>query len=163
MDAHLLPAIRRGFAVTSEGMPKKDRGAEDQETVGDVEGGPGPLDDDHHDPVADGMDRIAAYEHDLLVYGAEVLESIDGVRIIGTAKEKASVLSFWMDSAHPHDIGQILDGEGIAIRAGHHCAQPVMQRFDIPATARASLAFYNTKEELDALGAGILKVKEVFE
>jgi cysteine desulfurase/selenocysteine lyase len=110
-----------------------------------------------------GMGRIAAYEQELLAYGTQILENISGVRIIGTAAEKAGVLSFWMDAAHPHDIGQILDGEGVAIRAGHHCAQPVMQRYGVPATARASLAFYNTKPELDALGRAIQKVKEVFE
>lgn len=110
-----------------------------------------------------GMDTIAAYEDELLAYGTQLLEDIDGLRIIGTAREKAGVLSFYMDSAHPHDIGQILDGDGIAIRAGHHCAQPVMQRFDVPATARASLAFYNTREELDALARAIQHVKEVFE
>lgn len=110
-----------------------------------------------------GMDRIHAYEEELLAYGTEVLQAIDGVRIIGTAHNKAGVLSFTMDAAHPHDIGQILSDEGIAIRAGHHCAQPVMHRFGVPATARASLAFYNTKDELDALGQAIRKVKEVFE
>jgi cysteine desulfurase/selenocysteine lyase len=109
-----------------------------------------------------GMDRINAYEHELLVYGTEVLLNVEGVRLIGTAREKASVLSFTLESAHPHDIGQILDQEGIAIRAGHHCAQPVMQRFGVPATARASLAFYNTKEEVDALGRALQKVNEVF-
>ncbi len=109
-----------------------------------------------------GIDKIAAREAELLSYGTQVLESIDGLRIIGRAKEKASVLSFIMESAHPHDIGQILDQEGIAIRAGHHCTQPLMQRFGIPATARASLSFYNTQEELDALGAALRKVNEVF-
>ncbi|MCC6487776.1 MAG: aminotransferase class V-fold PLP-dependent enzyme, partial [Candidatus Hydrogenedentes bacterium] len=96
-------------------------------------------------------------------YGTELLSSIDGVRIIGPAKEKAGVLSFTMESAHPHDIGQIFNDCGVAIRAGHHCAQPVMQRFGVPATARASLAFYNTKEDLDALAAAVHKVKEVFD
>lgn len=110
-----------------------------------------------------GMDRIAAYEKQLLAHGTRVLEDIGGVNPIGTAREKAGVLSFTMDCAHPHDIGQLLDEEGIAIRAGHHCAQPVMQRFGIPATARASLAFYNTKEELDLLGEALMKVKKVFE
>ncbi|MBI4560395.1 MAG: cysteine desulfurase [Candidatus Hydrogenedentes bacterium] len=110
-----------------------------------------------------GMDKIAAYEHELTEYGMQVLSDIGGVRMIGTSKEKAGVLSFTMDCAHPHDIGQVLDHEGIAIRAGHHCAQPVMQRFGVPATARASLAFYNTKEELDALGTALYRVKEVFE
>lgn len=110
-----------------------------------------------------GMDRIAAYEEELLDYGTQVLSSVPGLRFIGTADNKAGVLSFVMENIHPHDIGQILDDEGIAIRAGHHCAQPVMERFGVPATARASLAFYNTKEELDALAAAIRKVKEVFE
>ncbi|MCP4643116.1 MAG: cysteine desulfurase [bacterium] len=110
-----------------------------------------------------GLDRIAAYEHQLLEHGTEVLSSIDGVRLVGTAKEKAGVLSFTMDSAHPHDIGQIFDDEGIAIRTGHHCAQPVMERFGIPATARASFAFYNTKAELDAMGAAVRSVKEIFD
>ena len=93
----------------------------------------------------------------------ELLESIDGVRIVGTARDKAGVLSFTMANAHAHDIGQILSDCGVAIRAGHHCAQPVMQRFGVPATARASLAFYNTREDLDALGDAIGKVKEVFD
>jgi cysteine desulfurase/selenocysteine lyase len=109
-----------------------------------------------------GLDRITAYEHELLDYATEVIGAIPGVRIIGAAREKASVLSFTVEDIHPHDIGTILDQEGIAVRAGHHCAQPVMKRFDVPATARASLAFYNTKEEIDALAAGIQKTIEVF-
>ncbi|MEO6828593.1 MAG: cysteine desulfurase [Acidobacteriaceae bacterium] len=109
-----------------------------------------------------GLDAIAAYEHDLLVYGTKALSTIPGLRLIGTAKEKAGVLSFVMEDIHPHDIGTVLDRQGIAIRTGHHCAQPLMQRFGIPATARASLAMYNTTEELDALAAGIHKLKEVF-
>ena len=109
-----------------------------------------------------GLDKIAAYEHDLLVYGTELLTKIDGLHIIGTAREKASVLSFVIDGIHPHDIGTVLDKMGIAVRTGHHCAQPVMDRFKVPATTRASLAFYNTTQELDALAAGIRKVKEVF-
>jgi cysteine desulfurase/selenocysteine lyase len=109
-----------------------------------------------------GLDNIAAYEHDLLAYATEVVSAVPGVRLIGTAKEKASVLSFVVDGIHPHDIGTILDQEGIAIRTGHHCAQPLMDRFGVPATARASLAFYNTREEIDALGAGLRKVREVF-
>ena len=109
-----------------------------------------------------GLDRIAAYEHELLEYATELIGSIPGVRIIGTAREKASVLSFTVDNVHPHDVGTILDGEGIAVRAGHHCAQPVMQRFNVPATARASFAFYNTKEEIDALAGAIHRVIEVF-
>lgn len=110
-----------------------------------------------------GMERIGRYEKELLEYGTRILSGIDGVRLVGTAKEKAGVLSFVMESAHPHDIGQILDDYGIAIRAGHHCAQPVMERFGIPGTARASLAFYNTKEELDALGEAIYEVKRIFD
>ncbi len=109
-----------------------------------------------------GIERIARYEHGLLEYGTEALSKISGLRLIGTAKEKAGVLSFVLDGVHPHDIGTILDREGIAIRTGHHCAMPVMERFGIPATARASLAFYNTRGEIDALVAGIHKVKEVF-
>jgi cysteine desulfurase/selenocysteine lyase len=109
-----------------------------------------------------GLDAIAAYEHELLAYATEIISSIRGVKIIGTAREKASVLSFTLDGVHPHDVGTILDGEGIAVRAGHHCAQPVMQRFNVPATARASLAFYNTKEEIDALAGAIHRVREVF-
>ena len=109
-----------------------------------------------------GMERIAAYEQELLAYATDALSGIPGMRIIGTAKEKAGVLSFILDGVHPHDIGTILDHEGIAIRAGHHCAMPLMQRLGVPATARASLAFYNTKEEIDLLVKGIYKVKEVF-
>jgi len=109
-----------------------------------------------------GMDNIGAYEHELLAYATEAVSAIPGIRLIGTAKEKAGVLSFLLDSIHPHDIGTILDQEGIAIRTGHHCAQPVMQRFGIAATARASFALYNTREEVDALVEGIQKVREVF-
>ncbi len=109
-----------------------------------------------------GLEAVSAYEHELLGYATERLSAIPGVRIIGTAREKASVLSFVIDAIHPHDIGTILDREGIAIRAGHHCAMPLMQRFGVPATARASLAFYNTREEVDSLIAAIHKVKEVF-
>lgn len=104
---------------------------------------------------------VAAYEKDLLEYATAQLSQIPRVRIIGTAAEKASVLSFTIDGIHPHDVGTILDLEGIAIRTGHHCAQPVMQRFGIPATARASFAFYNTKDEVDILVKGIQKVLEV--
>jgi cysteine desulfurase/selenocysteine lyase len=109
-----------------------------------------------------GREKAAAYEHELLRYATERLSAIEGVRIIGTAREKLSVLSFVIDDIHPHDIGTILDQEGIAIRAGHHCAQPVMQRFKVPATARASFAFYNTKAEVDVLADAIEKVIEVF-
>jgi cysteine desulfurase/selenocysteine lyase len=109
-----------------------------------------------------GMDKIAAYEHELLLYGTEALSQIPGLKIIGTAKEKAAVLSFVIEGIHPHDIGTVLDRQGIAVRTGHHCAQPVMDRYHIPATTRASFAFYNTIAEIDALVAGLHKVKEVF-
>ena len=109
-----------------------------------------------------GFDRAAAYEHELLAYGTERLLAIPGVRLIGTAREKASVLSFVMEGAHAHDVGTILDREGIAVRTGHHCAMPVMTRFGLAATTRASLALYNTREELDALCAGLGKVREIF-
>jgi cysteine desulfurase / selenocysteine lyase len=109
-----------------------------------------------------GLEAITAYEQELLVYAMEAVSAIPGVRIFGTAKEKAGVISFSLEGVHPHDIATILDQEGIAIRTGHHCAQPVMERFGVPAMARASLAFYNTKAEIDALVAGIYKVKEVF-
>ena len=109
-----------------------------------------------------GMEAIGEYEHGLLEYATRAVSGIPGLEIIGTAKEKAGVLSFTLDGIHPHDIGTILDQEGIAIRTGHHCAQPLMDRFGIPATARASLAFYNTKEEIDQLILGLRKVIEVF-
>lgn len=109
-----------------------------------------------------GMERIAAYEKDLLEYAQEALLKIKGLRFVGTAKEKASVLSFVLEDIHPHDIGTILDRHGVAIRAGHHCAMPVMERFNVPATARASLAFYNTREEIDALVKALYNVLEVF-
>ena len=109
-----------------------------------------------------GMERIAAYEQALLRYGTEKLSGIEGVRLIGTAEEKGGVLSFYMEAAHPHDIGTILDSEGIAVRTGHHCAQPVMARYGIPATVRASLAFYNTTDDIDALVKAIDRVIEVF-
>jgi cysteine desulfurase/selenocysteine lyase len=109
-----------------------------------------------------GMDRIAAQEHALLEYATERLGEIPGLRIVGTAKEKAAVISFLLDDVHPHDIGTILDSEGIAIRAGHHCAQPLMDRLGIPATARASLAFYNTHAEIDHLVAALQKTRELF-
>ncbi len=109
-----------------------------------------------------GMDQIFAYESQLLQYGTERLSAIGGLTLIGTAAQKGSVLSFVMDGVHPHDIGTILDAEGIAIRTGHHCAQPLMDRFGVAATARASLAFYNTKEEIDVLVKGIDRVIEVF-
>ncbi len=109
-----------------------------------------------------GQPAIAGYEHDLLTYATERLSCLPRVRIIGTAKKKAGVLSFVIDGVHAHDVGTILDREGIAVRAGHHCAQPVMQHFGLPATARASFAMYNTRAEADALVAGIEKVLEVF-
>jgi cysteine desulfurase/selenocysteine lyase len=109
-----------------------------------------------------GLDAIGAYEHELLEYGTQAVSRLDGVRIVGTAPHKASVISFVIDCAHPHDVGTILDGEGIAVRTGHHCAQPVMDRFQIAATTRASLAFYNTAAEIEALVSGIRKVQEFF-
>jgi cysteine desulfurase / selenocysteine lyase len=109
-----------------------------------------------------GREKAAAYEHELLNYATERLSAIEGVRIIGTAREKLGVLSFVIEDIHPHDIGTILDQRGIAVRAGHHCAQPVMQRFKVPATARASFAFYNTRDEVNVLVSAIEKVIEVF-
>jgi cysteine desulfurase/selenocysteine lyase len=108
-----------------------------------------------------GLDEIEAHEADLLDYATQKVGEIPGVTIVGTAREKAGVLSFVMQDIHPHDIGTILDSEGIAVRTGHHCAQPVMQRYGIPATARASFGLYNTRKEIDALAAGIRKVQEV--
>jgi cysteine desulfurase / selenocysteine lyase len=112
--------------------------------------------------TAVGLDRIAAHEHDLLTYATRRLLEIPGLRIIGTAPDKAAVVSFVLEGAHPHDIGTILDYEGVAVRTGHHCAQPVMDRYCVPATARASMAFYNTTEEIDVLVRGLHKVREVF-
>ncbi len=109
-----------------------------------------------------GIANLAQHEHDLLIAATEKVTALDGVRIIGTAQQKASVLSFMIDGVHPHDVGTIFDQQGVAIRTGHHCAQPVMQFFGIPATARASFAFYNTMEEVDALIDGIKKVQELF-
>jgi cysteine desulfurase/selenocysteine lyase len=109
-----------------------------------------------------GIENIAAYEHELLLYGTEAVLQIPGLRIIGTAREKAAVISFVMEGIHPHDIGTVLDRMGIAVRTGHHCAQPVMDRYQIPATTRASFAFYNTTAEIDSLVAGLHKVKEIF-
>jgi cysteine desulfurase/selenocysteine lyase len=110
-----------------------------------------------------GLDAIAAHEHDLLVYATEKLSEIPGLRLIGTARQKAAVVSFVLPGVHPHDIGTILDREGVAIRTGHHCAQPVMDRYQVPATARASLAVYNTSGEIDTLVAAVRKVKEWFD
>jgi cysteine desulfurase/selenocysteine lyase len=109
-----------------------------------------------------GFDWIAQHEADLLAYGTEALLTVPGLRLIGTARAKASILSFVLDGIHPHDIGTIVDREGVAIRTGHHCAQPVMERFQIPATARASLAMYNTRQDVDALVAALHKARKVF-
>lgn len=109
-----------------------------------------------------GIDDIAAYEHELLSYATERMAEIKGLRIIGTAAHKTAVLSFTLDGIHPHDIGTILNEDGVAVRTGHHCAQPVMERFKVPATSRASFAFYNTRSEVDALIAGIRNVQKVF-
>jgi len=109
-----------------------------------------------------GLENIAAHEHDLLLYATERLQEIKGLRIIGTARQKAAVISFTLETVHPHDIGTILDQEGIAIRTGHHCAQPLMMRFNVPATGRASFGLYNTRAEADALVEGLRKVLEVF-
>lgn len=109
-----------------------------------------------------GWDGIEAYERELLNYGTKALSAVDGVRLIGTAHDKVPVLSFLYGDIHPHDLGTILDQEGIAIRTGHHCTMPVMERYGIAATARASLAFYNTKEEIDALVKGLEKAKSIF-
>jgi cysteine desulfurase/selenocysteine lyase len=109
-----------------------------------------------------GLDRVAAHEQALLVHGTERLTALPGLRLVGTAREKASVLSFLVDGVHAHDVGSILDREGIAVRTGHHCAMPVMTRFGIAATARASLAVYNTREDIDALVEALAKVREIF-
>jgi len=110
-----------------------------------------------------GLDRIYQHEQELLQYATESLLSVDGLRIIGTSENKSAVISFMLEGIHPHDIGTIIDLEGVAIRTGHHCTQPVMQRFGIPATARASFGVYNTKEEVDVLIRGLEKVKKVFQ
>ena len=109
-----------------------------------------------------GLETLAAYEHELLSYATEAVSGVPGVRLIGTAREKTGAISFVLEGIHPHDIGTILDQEGIAVRTGHHCTQPVMERFGIPATTRASFAFYNTRADVDALVAGIRRVKEMF-
>jgi cysteine desulfurase/selenocysteine lyase len=109
-----------------------------------------------------GIERLMAHEGDLLEYGTQLLTEIDGIRLIGTAPGKAAVLSFVMQGAHPHDIGTILDREGVAVRTGHHCAQPLMARFDVPATVRASLSVYNGRDDLDALAAGLREVRSFF-
>jgi len=112
--------------------------------------------------TAIGADRIEAHERELLAYGTEVLSRVPGLRLTGTATDKAGILAFVLDGIHPHDIGTILDREGVAIRTGHHCCQPLMHRLGVPATARASLALYNTRDEVDALAGALLKVREVF-
>ena len=109
-----------------------------------------------------GLDRIAAREHELLVYATERLSTLPGLRILGNAQDKASVLSFVVEGIHPHDLGSLLDGDGVVIRAGHHCAQPVMARFNVPATTRASFAYFNTKEDIDALVSSVEKAIELF-
>jgi len=109
-----------------------------------------------------GLTEIAAHEQELLAYGTDALTSVRGLRLIGTARRKASILSFVLDGVHPHDIGTIVDREGVAVRTGHHCAQPVMDRFGVPATARASLAMYNTREEIDTLVRALERVRAVF-
>jgi cysteine desulfurase/selenocysteine lyase len=109
-----------------------------------------------------GIEAIASHERELLAHGTELLREIAGLRLVGTARDKAGVLSFVLEGVHPHDVGTVLDHEGIAVRTGHHCAQPVMERFGIPATTRASLACFNTREELDALALGIRRVQEMF-
>lgn len=109
-----------------------------------------------------GLETIAAYEHELLEYATDQAQTVDGLKLIGTARDKTSILSFVMDGIHPHDIGTILDHEGIAIRTGHHCAMPVMDHFAVPATARASFAFYNTRDEIDRLIAALNRAHEVF-
>jgi len=112
--------------------------------------------------TAVGLDRIASYERDLLAYGTDALSDITGLRLTGTSRHKAGILSFVMDAVHPHDLGTILDQDGIAIRAGHHCCQPLMARLGVPATARASLAFYNTRDEINSLVTSLQKAKAVF-
>jgi len=109
-----------------------------------------------------GLDRIAAHEHELLGYATARLSAIPGVRILGKAKEKASVISFVVEGIHAHDMGSLLDGEGVVVRAGHHCAQPIMTRFNVPATTRASFAYFNTREEVDILVSAVLKAIELF-
>jgi cysteine desulfurase/selenocysteine lyase len=109
-----------------------------------------------------GLDRVAAYERDLLTYGTAALSSIEGLRLTGTAADKAGILAFVLEGVHPHDVGTILDRNGVAIRTGHHCCQPLMDRLGVPATARASFSLYNTRDDLDALAAAIHTVRQVF-
>jgi len=114
------------------------------------------------DYVADiGMEAVLGHERALLDYATEAIGQVDGVRLIGTAADKAGILSFVLDGVHPHDIGTILDNQGIAVRTGHHCAQPVMDRFQVPATTRASFGLYNTREDVDAFIRGLHEVKDI--
>lgn len=110
-----------------------------------------------------GFAHIITYEEELLTYGTKALSTIPDLRLIGTAKNKSAILSFILPDIHPHDLGTLVDEEGVAIRTGHHCTQPVMQHFNVPATSRASFSLYNTKEEIDQLVQAILKAKEVFQ
>ena len=110
-----------------------------------------------------GMDAIAAHERGVLEYATESLGALSGIRIIGTAPEKAGILSFVVEGVHPHDVGTIADRRGVAIRAGHHCAMPLMRRYKVPAMSRASLALYNTRADIDALVESLRKVKEIFD
>jgi cysteine desulfurase/selenocysteine lyase len=109
-----------------------------------------------------GLDAIGVHEADLLNYATQKLSSVDGLRIIGTAPKKASVISFTLDFAHPHDVATIIDRAGVAVRAGHHCAQPLMERMDVPATVRASIGLYNNRSDIDALVAALGEVQELF-
>ena len=109
-----------------------------------------------------GLPAVVAYEDELLAYAVDALRRLPGLRLIGEPRERAGAVSFVLDGVHAHDVGTVLDYEGIAVRTGHHCAQPVMERFGIPATARASFGLYNTREEVDALVAGLRKVRELF-
>ena len=109
-----------------------------------------------------GLEKIAAHEADVVGYATECVSGRNDIRIIGTAANKASVLSFMIEGVHPHDVGTILDQEGIAVRTGHHCAQPVMDRFGVPSTTRASLGMYNGRDDIDALIGGLERVKELF-
>ena len=110
-----------------------------------------------------GLDAIAAHEHEVLEYATGALDGMDGIRIIGTAPGKAAIVSFVVEGVHPHDVGTIVDRQGVAIRAGHHCAMPLMRRYGVPATSRASLALYNTRADIDALVSGLRKVQEIFD
>jgi len=109
-----------------------------------------------------GLNAIAAHERELLAYAAEQARAVSGLRLIGTARDKASILSFILNGVHPHDVGTLLDDEGVAVRTGHHCAMPVMEHFQVPATVRASFALYNTRAEVDALFRAVRKAQEVF-